>query len=130
MGDFVGGMLKYLRRHPLPRLTIAGGAGKLAKLAAGHLDLHSKRSRADPAFLARLLAEADGAATLVDAVANAGSVAQALDAAAMARGVLADAIAAKARDVACAVLAKSAKPIAVDVVVFDRAGRLLGRAGP
>ena len=25
MGDFAGGLLKYLRRHPLPRLTIAGG---------------------------------------------------------------------------------------------------------
>src|SRR5437660_9578868 len=28
MGDFVGAMLKYLRRHPAPRLTIAGGFGK------------------------------------------------------------------------------------------------------
>ncbi len=25
MGDFAGGMLKYLRRHPVPRVTIAGG---------------------------------------------------------------------------------------------------------
>jgi cobalt-precorrin-5B (C1)-methyltransferase len=25
MGDFVGGMLKYLRRHPIERLTIDGG---------------------------------------------------------------------------------------------------------
>src|SRR5436305_1145516 len=33
MGDFVGGTLKYLRRHPVPRLTIAGGFGKLTKLA-------------------------------------------------------------------------------------------------
>ena len=39
MGDFVGGTLKYLRTHPVPRLTIAGGFAKLAKLAAGHLDL-------------------------------------------------------------------------------------------
>ncbi|MFX7167397.1 cobalt-precorrin-5B (C(1))-methyltransferase, partial [Acinetobacter baumannii] len=45
MGDFVGGMLKYLRRHPVPRLTIAGGFAKLSKLAAGHLDLHSGRSQ-------------------------------------------------------------------------------------
>src|SRR5438552_2314385 len=34
MGDFVGGTLKYLRRHPVERLTIAGGFAKLAKLAA------------------------------------------------------------------------------------------------
>ena len=47
MGDFVGGMLKYLRRHPVGLLTIAGGFGKLTKLAQGHTDLHSKRSRID-----------------------------------------------------------------------------------
>jgi cobalt-precorrin-5B (C1)-methyltransferase len=32
MGDFAGGLLKYLARHPVERLTIAGGAAKLAKL--------------------------------------------------------------------------------------------------
>ena len=45
MGDFAGAVLKYLKRHPVPRLTIAGGIGKLAKLADGHLDLHSARSQ-------------------------------------------------------------------------------------
>lgn len=57
MGDFVGGTLKYLRRHPIPRITLAGGFGKLAKLAAGHLDLHSGRSEVDLPALAALLAE-------------------------------------------------------------------------
>src|ERR687892_992622 len=47
MGDFVGGTLKYLRRHPVPRLTLAGGFAKPAKLAAGHPDLHSGRSEVD-----------------------------------------------------------------------------------
>src|SRR6266567_3150005 len=55
MGDFVGGTLKYLRRHPLPRLTLAGGFAKFAKLAAGHLDLHSSRSRVDTAGLVDML---------------------------------------------------------------------------
>ncbi|MCH7487947.1 MAG: cobalt-precorrin-5B (C(1))-methyltransferase, partial [Proteobacteria bacterium] len=44
MGDFVGGLLKYLRRHPVPRLTLGGGFAKISKLAMGHLDLHSGRS--------------------------------------------------------------------------------------
>jgi cobalt-precorrin-5B (C1)-methyltransferase len=57
MGDFVGGTLKYLRRHPVPRLTIAGGVAKIAKLAAGHLDLHSAQSRVDQAMLAEILGE-------------------------------------------------------------------------
>ena len=45
MGDFVGGMLKYLRTHPVPRVTIAGGVGKMTKLAQGLLDLHSQARR-------------------------------------------------------------------------------------
>ena len=47
MGDFVGGMLKYLRRHPIAQVTIAGGIGKLTKLAQGACDLHSARSQID-----------------------------------------------------------------------------------
>ena len=54
MGDFAGAVLKYVRRHPVPRLTIAGGIGKLAKLADGHLDLHSGRSQVNNGFLAEL----------------------------------------------------------------------------
>ena len=52
MGDFVGGMLKYLRRHPVRRLTVAGGFGKMTKLAQGATDLHSGRSQIDFADLA------------------------------------------------------------------------------
>ncbi|MDP6953344.1 MAG: cobalt-precorrin-5B (C(1))-methyltransferase, partial [Alphaproteobacteria bacterium] len=47
MGDFAGGMLKYLRRYPVAKLTIAGGFAKMAKLAHGEMDLHSARSRVD-----------------------------------------------------------------------------------
>jgi cobalt-precorrin-5B (C1)-methyltransferase len=59
MGDFVGGMLKYVKTHPVPRVTIAGGVGKLTKLAQGLLDLHSQRGSVDLALLA--LAEQEGA---------------------------------------------------------------------
>ena len=60
MGDFVGGMLKYLRAHPVPRVTIAGGVAKMTKLAQGLTDLHSKRGAVDLARLARV--RASGAA--------------------------------------------------------------------
>ena len=53
MGDFVGGMLKYLRAHPVPRVTIAGGVGKMTKLAQGLLDLHSRRGSVDLGVLAQ-----------------------------------------------------------------------------
>ncbi|MEO0773552.1 MAG: cobalt-precorrin-5B (C(1))-methyltransferase [Pseudomonadota bacterium] len=59
MGDFVGGMLKYLARHPVPRLTIGGGIGKLTKLAQGARDLHSGRSQVDFAALAEVLGNPD-----------------------------------------------------------------------
>lgn len=52
MGDFAGGMLKYLMKHPVPRVTIGGGIGKIAKLAQGEMDLHSKRSQVDKAHWA------------------------------------------------------------------------------
>ena len=53
MGDFVGGMLKYLRRHPVPRVTIAGGMAKMTKLGQGLLDLHSRRGEVDRVWLRR-----------------------------------------------------------------------------
>ena len=56
MGDFVGGLLKYLREHPVPRLTIAGGPAKMTKLAEGKLDLHSKRGAVDLAALGERVA--------------------------------------------------------------------------
>ena len=69
MGDFAGGLLKYLRRHPVPRLTIAGGPGKMTKLAQGALDLHSKRSQVDlDALAARIgMPEIAGANTALEA---------------------------------------------------------------
>ncbi|MEM7076001.1 MAG: cobalt-precorrin-5B (C(1))-methyltransferase [Pseudomonadota bacterium] len=52
MGDFAGGLLKYLARHPVPRITIGGGIGKMTKLAQGARDLHSARSQVDFTALA------------------------------------------------------------------------------
>lgn len=52
MGDFIGAVLKHLRKVPMQRLTICGGFGKISKLAAGHKDLHSRVSSIDFEFLA------------------------------------------------------------------------------
>src|ERR687898_1118274 len=78
MGDFVGGTLKYLRRHPIARVTLAGGFGKLAKLATGHLDLHSSRSAVDMPALAAWLAEHGAASALIDDARGASSAGQVL----------------------------------------------------
>ncbi|MBT5232162.1 MAG: cobalt-precorrin-5B (C(1))-methyltransferase [Methylococcales bacterium] len=52
MGDFAGAVFKYLKRHPIEKLSIVGGFGKISKLAQGHTDLHSKKSAIDFNFLA------------------------------------------------------------------------------
>jgi len=127
MGDFAGGTLKYLRNHPMPRLTIAGGFGKLAKLAAGELDLHSGRSQVDVASLAALLEDLGAPPNTVSRAGAAGSAGEVLHLSAGAGVKLADAVAERARATALATLAGG---IAVDVLVFDRHGALIGRAGP
>jgi cobalt-precorrin-5B (C1)-methyltransferase len=131
MGDFVGGTLKYLKRHPVGKLTLAGGFAKMVKLAAGHLDLHSSRSRVETASLARLLGDL-GAPE--EAVADAMAAAGAGEVLSIARGLgtefeaaLVRRIAAAARDVA---LAQLAGRTAIEVAIFDKTGELAGRAGP
>jgi cobalt-precorrin-5B (C1)-methyltransferase len=126
MGDFVGGTLKYLRRHPVPRLTLAGGFAKLAKLAAGHLDLHSGQSRVDAADLADMLASLGADAATVAAAREAKGAGEVLALAGEQRRDLAERVARRAREVALATLAGG---IAVDVAVFDREGKLLAHAG-
>ncbi len=130
MGDFAGGLLKYLRLHPLPRLTLAGGFGKLCKLAAGHLDLHSGRSQVDFDLLAEILAEQGAEAKLVEEARAANTAKQVLDLAAAAGLPLADAVAARARETALELLARKNgnSETAVEVLVFDRAGNLAGKA--
>jgi cobalt-precorrin-5B (C1)-methyltransferase len=126
MGDFVGGTLKYLRRHPVPRLTLAGGFAKIAKLADGHLDLHSSRSRLDPAALADVLAGFGADPATVAAAAAAGSAGAILELAGNRRAALAAVIARRAREVALATLSGAT---AVEVAIVDRSGEFLARVG-
>ena len=126
MGDFAGAVLKYLRRHPVPRLTVAGGIGKLAKLAEGHLDLHSARSQVSFDALAQLVAGAGADTALVEGVRTANTALDALRQCQAAGLPLGDLVAAGARRTAEGVLREA--PVEVDVVVIDRAGTIVGRA--
>ncbi len=126
MGDFAGGMLKYLRDHPVRRVTVAGGVAKLAKLSQGLLDLHSGRGRIDLAGLAEVAVAAGGSAPLAQAIRDAGTAHRAFTLAADAGIALGDAVAQRAWTVAAAVLAGSG--IALELVLFDRDGVLRGRA--
>ncbi|WP_371660744.1 cobalt-precorrin-5B (C(1))-methyltransferase [Streptomyces sp. NBC_00280] len=127
MGDFAGAVLKYVRRHPVERLTICGGFAKLSKLAAGHLDLHSARSQVDKGLLAELARRGGASETLAAEVADANTGLAALQLCAAAGVPLGDLVAVAARDEALAVLRGA--PVAVDVICIDRAGRVVGRSG-
>lgn len=116
MGDFSGGLLKYLRKKPIHRLTIGGGIGKMVKLAQGAVDLHSGRSQVDFKALAELVND--------PRLADSNTALQAYE---LAGEKLSSAVAEKALEAARAQL-KGAS-VAVDVVIIDRAGNIIARAG-
>lgn len=125
MGDFVGGLLKYLRTHPVERLTIAGGFAKMAKLAQGAMDLHSARSTVDLFFLAQMLQER-GFGGDMSAVLAANSANEVLTIAAGAGVPLGDAVAQRAREQAQTVIGQT---ICVDILIVDREGAIAGESG-
>jgi cobalt-precorrin-5B (C1)-methyltransferase len=120
MGDFAGAVLKYLRTHPVKKLSIAGGFAKISKLAKGHMDLHSKRSQVDMAWLTQIIPDATELAALSD---NANTAAQILDAARQHGYPLADNVAQLARDTALEICDGA---VEIEMLIFDRAGELVG----
>ncbi len=115
MGDFAGGLLKYLAKHPLAHITIGGGIGKMVKLAQGARDLHSGRSQVDFDALAETLDMPDlkYMNTALQAYEEAGEK-------------LAEWVAETALEKVRAMLPGE---IGVDTVVIDRKGTVLARAG-
>ena len=126
MGDFVGAMLKYLRAHPIARVSIAGGVGKMTKLAQGLLDLHSKRGEVDLPRLATFAEQAGGSEELAARVRASNTAAEAFAHAQAAQIVLGDVVAQAAQQTALEVI--EGRDIAIEVVLFDREGGLVGHA--
>jgi cobalt-precorrin-5B (C1)-methyltransferase len=125
MGDFVGGMLKYLRRNPVARVTVAGGMGKMTKLGQGLLDLHSRRGEVDLNWLATMIVKAGGAAELAQRVRGANTAKEAFELADDAGIDVGGQVAEAAWATAAKVLRSS--DIALEAVIFDRTGQLLAR---
>ncbi len=115
MGDFAGGLLKYLKRHPVARVTIGGGIGKMTKLAQGARDLHSGRSQVDFAGLAEVVGVEDirHMNTALQAYENTGEK-------------LSSWVAETALEKVQEMLPEGA---IADTVVIDRAGNIVARAG-
>ena len=57
-GNYIGETLKIAHELSLPNITLGVMLGKAVKLAAGHLDTHSKRATMDKAFIKEMLNEA------------------------------------------------------------------------
>lgn len=115
MGDFVGGLLKYLRRNPVEDLTIAGGFAKMTKLGQGLLDLHSRRGEVDLGWLAALAGE--------ERIRNANTALEALGIAPGLPGPVAEA----AWKIAAAALDDGAARL--EILVVGRNGEILATTG-
>ena len=127
MGDFAGGLLKYLRVHPVPRLTIAGGFAKMAKLAQGALDLHSSRSQVDNSYFLSLACTENLNQSVRKKIEGANTALEVREILRNEGIDIATVVAADARKAALDVLRGA--PVEVDIVVTDREGNILGRAG-
>jgi cobalt-precorrin-5B (C1)-methyltransferase len=127
MGDFAGGLLKYIRSHPLPKLTLAGGFAKFSKLAQGAMDLHSARSSVDFVFLQDLLREAGASGKLIEAAASANTAKEVLDSALQEGFDLSTPLARRTQFAVRKILRDA--PVAVEILITDRQGNLLGEQG-
>ncbi len=118
MGDFAGGLLKYVRVNPIRRVTVGGGFGKIVKLAQGALDLHSGRSQVDFDWLAQRVPP-----SLQTQVATANTAQHVLEIAGtdLAKWVASDALKTVAKLV-------DGADIATDVIIVGRDGSIIAHA--
>lgn len=125
MGDFAGGVLKYLKKNPVEKLTIAGGFAKIIKLAKGHMDLHSGRSQVDFNWLADLASEIGAGTELVTEIRNANTAMEVLEKCTAHSVDLPSRIASLAKSQSENV---SSNQVAIEILIFSRKGELVGEA--
>lgn len=126
MGDFAGAVLKHLRKVPVARLSLCGGFGKISKLAAGHMDLHSRHSAIDLPQLATWAAALGASDTLQASIRGANTSQQALALALAQHLPLGDEVCRHALAFARRTVPSHTE---VEVIAIDRQGAVVGRAG-
>lgn len=125
MGDFVGGMLKYVKKKPFEKVTIAGGVGKITKLAQGMLDVHSKRGSIDLDFMAKIAKQIGANDEVLDKIKTANNAANVFAICQSANIKIGDEIAKYAFQT-CAKLLNN-KDINVEILIFNREGEIVGQ---
>ncbi len=127
MGDFVGGVLKYLRDNPIAKITLAGGFAKFTKLAQGAMDLHSGRSQVDMDWLSDMAVSLGANEVLAGNIKSANSALEVLTMTQESNIDLPKLIAEKASQKALAILREA--PIDVEIIIVARNGNILARHG-
>lgn len=125
MGDFAGGVLKYVRKKPIDKLTLCGGFAKLCKLAQGEMDLHSSRSRLDFDQLARWMKDAGANEALQDQSRNANTALEVLNLARKHHIGLGDLVTCRAKEVAQAIVSGHCH---IEIIAINRSGEIVGHA--
>lgn len=128
MGDFVGALLKHLRKAPVAKLSICGGFGKMTKLANGHMDLNSRSSSIDFQHMAKLAEKLGANAPLLEKIANANTSMEVLKLCQAAEIDLAQAVCTHALLVAEEVVHKNQPQVEIEVWATDRKGDFVGHA--
>lgn len=123
MGDFAGAVLKHLRKVPMQKLSICGGFGKISKMAAGHVSLHSQDSAIDFIWLAKIAHELGANAALLEKIHRANTSLEALKHCQQAALPLANKISQLARTTA---LKAAQNKVAITVYCVDKAGNIVG----
>jgi cobalt-precorrin-5B (C1)-methyltransferase len=126
MGDFVGAVLKYLKKVPIPKISIIGGFGKISKLAAGHLDLHSRKSAIDFIFLAKIAVELGANKTLEKQILRSNTSIEALQYCSQQKIDLAAAVCELALRKVNSIIPKQCH---CEIWSINHAGQIVGRAG-
>lgn len=124
MGDFAGAVLKHLKKVPLKKLSLCGGFGKISKLAAGHLDLHSRHSSIELSRLVALASDLGADAALQNDILNANTSQQALLLARTAGLALGNKVCAEAKKVARSIVPPYTE---IEIFAIDRDGHIVGQ---
>jgi cobalt-precorrin-5B (C1)-methyltransferase len=126
MGIFTGAALERAAERGVPHVSLCAMIGKLSKTAAGKMQTHVAGNQVDCAFLAGVARDLGAAPVLADAIAAANTARHVQE---MVEAAGFTAFFARLCELAaeqCAAVA--AGRLAVEVVLFDFDGRVLGRA--
>lgn len=127
MGDFVGAVLKHLKKVPIIKLSICGGVGKISKLANGHMDLNSRVSDIDFKHLASVARRLGADDAINDKILTANTSVEVLNLCEQQEIDLAGALCEEALKVTQKILPKN---LEIEVSAINRKGEFVGSTNP